>query len=580
MALVASFGPEGLRKRLSLLEIDDPHVEKFVNVLVHEEGIVFPKRPDDLVAASEKGQGYATILHQYLTSAENFDASLSAFLGSLKSQRYISEKHQNDIFHASVVRSDDDMKRITELFMKVHDEHRGFRKSVLKIAQRQVHYNTPVRQYTGKDFVSTFLDGCALYFLQERVKYVPLQRRTEHTFMLAGSGKGKSTMLSYIVGTDVMSVDPPCTVVLEGQGQMIPQLAAYDLPLDRVTWINPEWDIGLNLFDIGLNTLPSEQHEQACNLACDLIYFVFQNSLERKLGDNQEAILRAAIDLVLRIDGGNFFTLEEILDGDGVDQYRALVSDLHPSTQRIFDNRWNEPQSKKTRSSLVIKFPKLARSSTVKRMFGAQKNKISFIDEFRDRDLILLDTRINFLGRQEGAFLGKLYTAMILQTAFARAECIQAKKTVRAVNFIIDEAHEYLDASTDNLMLQARKGEIGMFFATQSVEKIREAGVSEKVMDENTYTKFAAPRSKSSAAAIGDVMFKKPEELRRLPDYTFAYYDDSTGYAEVTAGKNPLETLGVRKDSNMVRTEMERRYGLAEPSSNGGASNIVDPDMI
>lgn len=453
-------------------------------------------------------------------------------------------------------------KELTDIFYKFRNATKTA--SVLKPVREKLwknyqRFEGALTDYQGDNFPWAVFGGTPLLKLENKSARVSLNDRTMHAMMIGGSGSGKTTLLKHIISRDLMKPGASTTVVIDSQGQLINQLGDVDIAIERLAWLKPDWNYGINLFDVGLaHVTNASQREQLIEGAKELIAFVIKGVLDRRLTSNQSTMLQWAIEVMLRTPGANIFDLYRMFGEGGTSHYADSVNRLDLIGQEFFETEWDDVEYKKTRKSIRMKLQALLSSGAIKAKFQCRESAFDLDRELEQRDLILFDTDRDILNLTASRFLGRLYLAMIERSIFRRAR----KENAKPVYLVIDEAHEYLDEATVNLFLQARKGAIGVTFATQSIANINSVGIDPKIIRGNTATKFAATSDPSDANFMAAAMNTSGEFIHNLPQYTFAFYDRKQGVKSVRCGADPLRALGLRKNTTEVRAEMEKRYGV------------------
>jgi len=422
-------------------------------------------------------------------------------------------------------------------------------------------------KYRGDDnVVWAYLKGTPFSKIRHRVVGVDLHNRTRHTMILGGSGSGKTNLIEYLIRCDLEEIydddndDPAHIVVIDSQRQLIPKLATLPLPDKMMTYLNPEWDMGLNLFDVGWDGLSKRKKEEVVNSTVGLILFVLQGTLSTKMSDRQEVVFRYTSQLVITIPDGNLMTLYNILEEGGLDQYRDYIKEVTNAGQDFFNKEWNIPVYKQTREALRSRLHILLNNPTFERLFSATENRFNMFDELQDRALILLDTHKPAL--QDGSsFLGRLYIAMIVLSARQRFENRDAD--YGRVYLYIDEAHEYFDESITEMFEQARKANIGVIISHQDLTQVKKRpGLEPATVLGCTATKLVATSLADDAATMAKAMRVTADRILDLPDFTFGLYDKGQGFVEVSAPANPLEALLDQKNQKDLQKVMEDRYGM------------------
>ncbi|WP_411890786.1 hypothetical protein [Yoonia sp. SDW83-1] len=417
------------------------------------------------------------------------------------------------------------------------------------------------------DYVWRYLKDTPLLPLGEVDEMVGLQNRMYHTYLLGSSGSGKTVMLENIIAHDLRSDEDCCVVVIDSQTQLTEKLAALDIP--DTTYITPKYDLALNLFDVGYDEMKCRgiEGETLINKTVGLLSFVLEGMMGADFTNPQKTIFQYCIQLVISIPGGNIFTFMDILADGGHEQYADDIAKLDANLQRFFAVDFPSKEYTRTKEAIRRRIDGLLLNPTFRRLFSATQNKINMFEELASQKLILIDTNKPMLDDAASAFFGRLFIAMILRASHLR---FGKGRSLRPVYLIVDEAHEYFDRSVSDMLEQARKANIGLIVAHQSISQSRGTRVGGNIADPlmvNTATKVIWTSFREDAAKFAGSMQIKPEDILSLPQFTFGMHSRKQGFVPIRGVPDALSGFERREDRDALRVEMERRYG-PPPTSN------------
>ena len=167
-------------------------------------------------------------------------------------------------------------------------------------------------------------------------EHIGLADRMYHTYLLGSSGSGKTNLIENIVAHDLASDEDCCVVVIDSQTQLTEKLARLDIP--GTTYITPQHELALNLFDVGYADMKGRgiEGETLINKTVGLLSFVMEGMMGAEFTNPQKTIFQYVIQLVISIPGANIFTFMEILAEGGEEQHRLAIDALDPNLQRFF----------------------------------------------------------------------------------------------------------------------------------------------------------------------------------------------------------------------------------------------------
>ncbi|MFC6640282.1 TraM recognition domain-containing protein [Sulfitobacter sediminilitoris] len=406
------------------------------------------------------------------------------------------------------------------------------------------------------DYAWRYLKDTPLLPLANVDEMVGLTDRMYHTYLLGSSGSGKTNLIENIIAHDLRSDEDCCVVVIDSQTQLTDKLAALYIP--DTTYITPKYELALNLFDVGYDDMKrlGIEGETLINKTVGLLSFVLEGMMGADFTNPQKTIFQYVIQLVISIKGGNIYTFMDILAENGQEQYADELAKLDTNLKRFFDVDYPSPEYRKTREAIRRRIDSLLLNPTFRRMFAATENKIDMFDELANQKLILIDTNKPMLDKAASAVFGRLFIAMILRASHRR---FADGHRMRPVYLFADEAHEYFDASVSDMLEQARKANIGLILAHQSISQAKKSGsnISDALMV-NTATKIIWTPFREDASKFAGSMQVKADEILNLPQFTFGMHSRKRGFMPINGVPNALAEFSKRDDQTELRREMEK----------------------
>ncbi len=445
------------------------------------------------------------------------------------------------------------------------------------------------------DYVWRYLKDTPLLPLGDVDEMVGLTDRMYHTYLLGSSGSGKTNLIENIIAHDLRSDEDCCVVVIDSQTQLTEKLAKLDIA--HTTHITPKYDLALNLFDVGYDDMRRQgiEGETLINKTVGLLNFVLEGMMGADFSNPQKTIFQYVIQLVVSIKGGNIYTFMDVLADGGHEQYADEIARLDQNMQRFFAVDYPSPEYKRSREAIRRRIDSLLLNPTFRRLFSATENKIDMFEELATQKLILIDTNKPMLDDIASAFFGRLFIALILRASHWR---FAEGQTMRPVYLIVDEAHEYFDRSISDMLEQARKANIGLVVAHQSISQARGAKGGSNITDPlmvNTATKLIWTSFREDATKFAGSMQVKAEDILSLPQFTFGMHTRKQGFLPIKGVPDALTEFPRRDDPQALRRSMEEKYGAntdaeddptaatsetsSDKSSQGAGSENDPPDV-
>jgi GTPase SAR1 family protein len=460
---------DDLEQALIEAGIASPALHRIARELYTQEGLrppVLPPVGDDPIKLAR----YQDTLETFISAArpdqyQEFERHLIWALSA-----YEPDTDANQMFHCKRQRS---KLEIEQMLLRFVNQDGLFKPLVDQINANYRAENELMPTACKHDnYVWRYLKDTPLLPLADVDEMIGLQDRMYHTYLLGSSGSGKTNLIENIIAHDLQSDEDCCVIVIDSQTQLTEKLAALDIP--DTTHITPKYDLALNLFDVGYEDMKGRgiEGETLINKTVGLLSFVLEGMMWAEFTNPQRTIFQYVIQLVISIPGGNIYTFMDVLADGGHERYATEISQLDENMQRFFAVDYPAPDYKRTREAIRRRMDGLLLNPTFRRLFSATENKIDMFEEMANQKLILIDTNKPMLDDAPSAFFGRLFIALILRASYRR---FGAGASKRPVYLIVDEAHEYFDRSISDMLEQARKANIGLVVAHQSISQARGA---------------------------------------------------------------------------------------------------------
>ena len=362
---------------------------------------------------------------------------------------------------------------------------------------------------------------------------IPDAIRFEHCHIIGGTGHGKTQLMQRMIHDDLVKArdDGRCVIVIDSQGDLINKLVRLDLfspevlgsLADRLILIDPadvEYPAALNLFDLNLARLeqyrPADR-ERVLNGVIELYETFFGALLGAELTQKQGVIFRYLARLMMVIPDATIYTLIVLMD-DGA-KFRPYMAELHGSARYFFEKEFFHPSFSATKKQIAKRLWGVLSTPAFERMFAQKDNKLDLFAAMNDGKIILVNTAKDLLKTDGSALFGRFFISMLAQAALERSTLSESKRTATFV--YVDEAQEYFDDTIETILSQARKYNVGITMAHQTLDqltpRLRSAFLS------NTSLKCVGGVSSKDARALASELHTTSEfieGMRRRRDTT------------------------------------------------------------
>ena len=553
---------DGLQQALFDAGIKTKRLHKIAMDLYRDEGLQLPTLPplnDDPIANAK----YEDELQRYMkvARADHYRDFEYKVINALRDYEP-DEEQAGQMFHSSREFSRKEVERLMMCFINDDGIFTNLINQINENWRNEGEINPPDCKHD--DYAWRYLKNTPLLDLTSVSEWVGIENRMYHTYLLGSSGSGKTNLIENIIAHDLQSDEDCCIVVIESQTQLTKKLAALDVP--DTTYITPKFDLGLNLFDVGYEKMKGRgiEGETLINKTVGLLGFVMEGMMGTGFTNPQKTIFQYAIQLVISIKGGNIFTFMEVLSEDGHLRYQKEINAFDASTRRFFEIDFGSNEYKRSREAIRRRLDSLLLNPTFRRLFSATENNIDMLAQLEDKKLILIDTNKPMLDDDASAFFGRLFIAMILRASHMR---FNGGRYMRPVYLIVDEAHEYFDRSISDMLEQARKANIGLIVAHQSLSQAKSYNGGGNITDPlmvNTATKIIWTAYKEDAQKFAGSMQIDAKEILSLPQFTFGMHSRKRGFTPIRGVPDAFVDIPKRADRNELQQRMERLYGRSK----------------
>lgn len=427
---------------------------------------------------------------------------------------------------------------------------------------------------------------------------IPQSVRSSHHWIVAGSGAGKTNVLSYFIAKDLeRAARGECSiVVLDSQHQLIDRLWSLKLfapggqldgKLCLLDAADVDFPIAVNLFDMKLDrlaSLSSLEREKLMNSALEMYDFIIGSLLQSEMTSRQSTLFRFVTRALFAIPGATIHTFHDILQ-NGPAKHQTAIDTLDDTTRQFFASDFNNPQFRQTKEQVVARLWAVLGNRTFLRMFSSPRSKIDLNEEINTPGKVVLINAEKGLLKEEGTELfGRFFLALINQAAAQRSSLPVSARLPCYV--YVDECHNYIrnDPKIQVILAESRQQNIGVVLAHQYLAQL-EAPVL-RALAANTSIKMAARLEGTDRSAMARDMNTTPDFIRDQTTGSFATFVRGVTPSAISM-HFPLDALSrfermTEDERAIVREHNRARYaGLADqqaPPRNGTSSPQPQPN--
>jgi len=375
----------------------------------------------------------------------------------LSNEEYCSSVHAADVRSRGTHRGGM-LLSAAELLALVHPPTSSVRASKLV---REARATNPLPKVaTGRDYVlGTNEHGGVSVEVS-----LNAEQRSRHVYVVGASGVGKSTLLLTLILQDLRAGQG--LAVLDPHGEVVDEILRRcpEERVDDVVLLDPA-DAE---FPIGFNILSAHSELERTLLSSDLVS-VFRR-LSTSWGDQMTSVLGNAILAFLESErGGTLVDLRRFLvEGDFRREFLKTVQDPEVVYywQKEFPLLAGKPQA-----PLLTRLDTFLRPKTIRYMVAQKESRLDFRKLMDSGGVLLCRLSQGAIGEENVYLLGTLLTAKVNQIATSRQDVAAAAR--RPFYLYIDEFHNFVTPSMEQILSGARKYKLGLVLAHHELQQIR-----------------------------------------------------------------------------------------------------------
>jgi hypothetical protein len=394
------------------------------------------------------------------------------------------------------------------------------------------------------------------------------EERKRHTYIIGGTGNGKTTLLEYAIEQDIRRGKG--VAVIDPHGDLSQKILNY-IPKERikdVIYFNPsdlDFPIAMNLLELPRNLSETELLNEK-DFVTEAIVSMFRKifSDDDSGGHRIEYILRNAIHTAMTVEGATLFTILKLLRNSA---YRkSITSKIDDEDLRDF---WREEIGKagdfqrvKMSAGITSKIDRFRRSASVKGIIDHKESTINF-DEIIDGKILICNLAKGLIGEDTSELLGISILTKLQLAAYRR---IRRKQSERVPFFLyVDEFQNFATTQFLQMLSEARKYGLVLTMAEQSTSQQQDQKMVEVILNNvGTLICFRTGSSRDEQMLLPQFKpYVEEGEIGNLPAYNFYMRLRAIEAYEPMSGMTIL--LNTKKDAkqiNKVIAYSRKRYAV------------------
>jgi len=311
------------------------------------------------------------------------------------------------------------------------------------------------------------------------------KERERHTYIIGGTGNGKTTMLQYAIVQDIKNGRG--VAVVDPHGDLAETILRH-IPEDRikdVIYFNPSdvsHPIGLNLLELPAN-LSGDDLLLAQDFATEAVVSIFRKifSEDDSGGHRIEFILRNAIHTAFTVEDATLFTVQKLLTN--ADYRKPIIAKLEDEDLKDFwRNEFGKAgnyQKVKMISGVTAKISRFQRSVAARRILEQIKSTIDF-DDILNGKILICNLSKGLVGEDTSEVFGIGILAKLQLAAYRRIHMQEAERM--PFYLYVDEFQNFASPLFMQMLSESRKYKMFLTMAEQSTSQQEERQMVETIL--------------------------------------------------------------------------------------------------
>lgn len=365
------------------------------------------------------------------------------------------------------------------------------------------------------------------------------QRAKGHTYILGGTGSGKSELMKFLLFKDFQHAKRS-VIVLEPHGKLTKEVAHLKgKDHEKLVYVSFDDDFTGNGKTAVMNPFYlKERTKTAIKSRTDAIILAFGMIMKAEFTDNMDILLSSTIPIILGKENGSFWELQRFFDDSQNDDLVQLgQQSTNPALRQIFA-RYKELETfKGTKNALFLKLQKLLGDEKFAN-FTTGKTTIDIDEITAQGKWLLFNTRPKDIGEEGIEALGKFLISLIYSTVKQRNE----DDPNNTPTFLyIDEFQNYVTETTKKILSESRKYKFFITLAHQTLGQDMSEQFQKEILS-NTNVKIIGLNGIDQLMTI----IKKLHETDIKEDFA-KYVNKGNGHFYLTVTGEPSRPILVPK---------------------------------
>ncbi|MCT7583149.1 type IV secretion system DNA-binding domain-containing protein [Aliarcobacter butzleri] len=380
--------------------------------------------------------------------------------------------------------------------------------------------------------------------IQNLHNVIPHEERYKHTYITGQSGSGKTEIMKTLCLSDYKKNDSSI-IIVEPHGDPSIQIAKNIEDKNRLVYIdvilNNEKTPTINPFDI------EDKNESNIKQTAKMILSILKDiNDDDKFSGAMSDVLENCIPVLLRKGNSSFIELYRFMNDkrnkDLIELGKKSINDLE---SEYFEDKFCDSSLSTTKEAVARRLRKLINDELFSNLMNGKSTiNLEQLMNTKGKIIIFRILKSNMLHSYK--FYARFIIGIIQIFALKRAN-LEEKDRVHT-HLYIDEFHNFITPSIEEILTESRKYKLFLTLAHQSVSQLKDSGLEDIILS-NTNVKIIGRNSNKTLDALNKNL---NEKLTNVENLDVGEFYIKAGNKPAIKIKNSDEHIG---DTNSISDE-------------------------
>lgn len=345
-------------------------------------------------------------------------------------------------------------------------------------------FKSQIALYT-EEFLCT-LDAETFFFGSKGFKTLfPFGNRQRHTYILGGSGSGKTEFLKLFIWSDIQQKKG--SLVIDAHGDLSRDISKFKCPDDRILYLSPEYGgkfgyyFRFNPFDHAYHDKPAREKQAFISVKSQELLNAFAIVMNTEFSEQMKRIVFNILQVLLNHKGMKLKDFLMFLRSATSEPYEQLAAQHYNENVRLFfAHDFNQRRLEITKSSVLTRFENALSNYHLAQIFDCETSSFALQKSLNQGKCILLNCSQGILGEQGSKMLGSFLFSELTTLALQRATIPEQFR--KPWMLYIDECQNYVTERVDKVLAEARKYGFHLTLANQFINQIENVRLRSSIL--------------------------------------------------------------------------------------------------